>query len=280
MCDSDSFDSGSCSSSEPSYSASEPCREVHPLESTPYECTQLGDLDDDYNHITRMSRPTYSSTRSLQGKRKMAIDFNKLANAGGHASTLNFTKAQEVTAGERINFTKDNPGVNNLRIELYWESDQDGDVAAVLLGENKKAIPSGIVFYGQTSLPGVTHSGDCRGDVDGDPSTPEETMKIKLNELGADVDSVLIVAGTYPKEGSDTPVPFGRLRDCRVLIINDDNSEVLYAFELDEDFSTFTSVELASFYRKGGDWRYTNMGEGVGKGAKALEDFAAKYDIK
>lgn len=210
----------------------------------------------------------------------MAIDFNKLATAGSHATTLNFTKAVEVTAGERINFAKAHPGVTNLRVELYWESDQDGDVAAITLGADKKATPGGICFYNQLSLPGITHSGDCLGDTDGDPSTPEETMTIKLDQVDAAVDSVILVAGTHPKGGSTTPVPFGRLRDCRVLIINDDNSEVLFAFELDEDFSTATSVELASFYRKGGDWRYTNMAEAVGSGAVALEDFVAKYDLK
>ena len=212
----------------------------------------------------------------------MAINFDKLSTAGGHAATLNFTKAVEVSTGERINFTKEHPTVTAIRAELYWESDNDGDVSAVLLGANKKAIPMGIVFYDQKTLPGVTHSGDVKGDTDGDPSTPEETIVVKLNELGAEVDSVLFVASTYPSK--DDPeqkaVPFGRLRDCRVLIINDATGEVLYAYEVAEDYSTFTSVELCSFYKKDGEFRMVSMGEGVGKGAKALEDIAAKYDIK
>lgn len=212
----------------------------------------------------------------------MAIEFNKLAAAGGHASTLNFSKAVEVTAGERINFSKDNPGVNNLRVELYWESDHDGDVAAVLLNANKKALPSGIVFYNQTELPGVTHSGDVTGDTDGDPSTPEETMIVDFLKLDPSVDSVLFVASTYPSksDADKKPVPFGKLRDCRVLVINNETNDVLYGYELDEDFSTFTSVELCSFYKKDGEFRMTNMGEGVGKSAEALTDIAAKYDIK
>lgn len=269
--------------SSPSYSSPEPtcsAPEVHPLESAPYECHPLDILDDD-DFDSRISNTTRNSY-SIKGKRKMAIDFGKLQNAGGHASTLNFSKAQEVVAGERINFSKANPGVSKLRVEIYWESDSDGDIAAILLGEDKQAVPGGIVFYNQKELPGIAHSGDCRGGVDGDPSTPEETMTIDLDAVSADVSSVLFVAGTHPKDGEDMtkPIPFGRLRDCRVLIINDENSEVLYAFELDEDFSTFTSVELASFYRKNGDWRYTNMAEGVGTNVEALTDFAAKYNIK
>lgn len=210
------------------------------------------------------------------------MNFDKLANAGGHASTLNFTKAVEVTAGERIDFTKTNPSVKRVRAEIYWESDNDGDISAVLLNAQKTAIARGIVYYDQPELPGVTHSGDVTGDTDGDPSTPEETMVLTLDGLTSDVDSVLFVASTYPAKDDpeQKPVPFGRLRDCRVLIIDDETNEVLYGYEVDEDFSTFTSVELCSFYRKDGGFRMTNMGEGVGKSAIALNDIAAKYDIK
>lgn len=221
------------------------------------------------------------------------MDFTKLANAGGHASTLDFTKAQEVTAGERIDFTKANPDVKVIRAELYWESDNDGDVSAVVLDANKKALPGAICFYGNPAIPGLSHSGDVTGDTDGDPSTPEETIRLVLAELADGADSVLFIASTYPstnpyfdEDGNQiiddsplVPVPFGKLRDCRVLIINDETSEVLYGYELDEDFSTFTSVELCSFYKKDGGWRMTNMGEGVGKSAKALEDVAAKYGL-
>jgi len=206
----------------------------------------------------------------------MAIDFTKLENAGGHASTLDFSKAQAVETGERINFTKSNPGVNKLRLELYWESDHDGDAAAVLLGEDGNAIEGGIVFYNQLELPGVTHSGDVRGDVDGDASTPEETITVDLGALDSFVDSVLFIASTHSE---DKPVAFGKLRDCRVLVINDETNEVLYGYELDEDFSTFTSVELSKFYRKDGEWRMTNLAEGVGKSAVALTDIASKYKI-
>ena len=255
---------------EPSYSSAAAIAE--PVED-PYIGETIYDIMDDDIH---------STPKPLKGKRKMAIDFSKLSTAGAHATTLNFTKAIEVTAGERINFSKTNPGVTKLRVEIYWESDSDGDIAAVTLGADKNATPGGICFHQQLSIAGINHSGDCRGGVDGDASIPEETMTIDLDAVGDLVDSVLIVAGTHPKEGEDQnkAIPFGRLRDCRVLIINDANGYVLYAFELDEDFSTFTSVELASFYRKGGDWRYTNMAEGVGTSVNALVDFQAKYDIK
>lgn len=211
----------------------------------------------------------------------MAMNFEKMSTAGGHAATLDFTKAVEVASGERIDFTKANPGVTKIRAEIYWESDSDGDISAVLLNASKVATPRGIVYYDQPELPGVTHSGDCTGDTDGDPSTPEETMKVDLNALTAEVDSVLFIASTYPSKSDpdQKAVPFGLLRDCKVLIVNDETSEVLYGYELDEDYSTFTSVELCSFYRKDGGFRMTNMGTGVGNSAIALNDIAAKYGL-
>lgn len=209
----------------------------------------------------------------------MAINFTKMATAGAHASTLNFTKAVAVAPGERIELPAD---LTDVRVELYWESANDGDASVVLLNADKKAVPAGIVFYDQLSLHGVTHSGDVKSSGDGDSSKPEETIRIKFSAIPAEVDSLLTVASTYPSK-DDTEqkaVPFGKLRDCRALVINDVTNEVLYGCELDEDFSTFTSVELTSFYRKGTGWRMTNMNAGVGTSAKALEDIAAKYDIK
>lgn len=210
----------------------------------------------------------------------MAIQFDKLSTSGGHASTLDFTKAVEVTSGERVKLDEVHPGVSKLRVEMYWESDNDGDVSAVLLDSNKKAVAEGLVFYGNLSTTGVVHSGDVRGDTDGDPSTPEETITADLGALDASVDSIVMIASTYPAAGSDKPVPFGKLTDCRVLVINDENNEVLFGYEVDEDFSTYTSVELCSFYRKDGGFRMVNMGAGVGKSLKALEDIAAKYEVK
>lgn len=208
----------------------------------------------------------------------MAINFEKLATAGAHASTLNFDKAAEVQSGEKVNFEKANPGVKKIRMELYWESEHDGDAAAVLLDSSKSAVAGGLVFYNNLTAPGVTHSGDVRTSADGDPSTPEETIRIDLDTLASDVDSVLMVASTYAQ--GDKATPFGKLRECRVLVINDETNDVLYGYELDEDFSTHTSVELCSFYRRSGEWRMTNMGEGVGTQAQALRDIATKYNIK
>lgn len=232
----------------------------------------------------------------------MGIQFDRINTTGAHAASLNFSKAQEVTTGQRIDFSKENPNVTKVRIELYWTGNADGDASVLLLDSNKVALPGvtsaerqvptgpngqinpnktrGMVWYNNESVPGVVHSGDVT-EADDDPSSPEETIKVDLAGLEADANEVLVVASTFPDKDdpAQKPVPFGRLRNCRVMVVNDLTNEVLYVYELDEDFSQFTSVELASFYKRNGEWRYTSMGEGVGKSAQALSDIASKYKL-
>lgn len=222
----------------------------------------------------------------------MSVNFAALQNAGAHAQTLDFSKAQAVATGQRINFSKENPGVTAVRAELYWESDHDGDASVLILGANKLALPGvvagqtdpnktrGLVWYRNLSVPGITHTGDVR-TANNDSSVPEETVKINLAQLDRDADEVVIIASTFPDDdaGRGAPVPFGRLRNCKVMVINDVTQEVLYVYELDEDFHQFTSVELASFYQRNGDWNFKSMGCGVGKAAQALSDIAAKYKL-
>ena len=220
----------------------------------------------------------------------MSLDLSRLAAAGAHAQSLNFEKAQVVATGQRLNFSKENPTCTAVRIELYWTGENDGDASILLLDANRKALSGlidpakpnstrGMVWYNNLSVCGITHSGDARTS-DNDPSTPEETIKVDLNHVDAQAKHILVVASTFPTETApDVTVPFGKFRNCKVMVINDTTNEVIYVYELDEDFSTHSSVELASFYTRNGDWMYTSMAEGVGKSAHALSDIATKYGL-
>lgn len=218
------------------------------------------------------------------------VDFNRLSNAGAHAQSLDFSKAKAVQAGQRINFSKENPTCHAVRVELYWTGENDGDASVLLLDANRKALSGlidpantnstrGMVWYNNLSVTGIQHSGDARSS-DNDPSTPEETIKVTLNQVDSEAEHVLVVASTFPVESEPTKaVPFGKFRDCKVMVINDETNEVIYVYELDEDFSTHSSVELASFYKRNGDWNYVSMGEAVGTSAHALSDIASKYGL-
>ena len=174
-------------------------------------------------------------------------DFSRLATQGAHAQSLDFSKAQSVQTGQKINFSKDQANCSHVRIELYWMGDMDGDASVVLLDSQRKALSGitdptnpnstrGMVWYKNLSVNGINHSGDARTS-DNDPSTPEETIRVTLGAVDSQAEHILVVASTYPD--STTPnqaIPFGRFRDCKVMVINNSTNEVLYVYELDQDF--------------------------------------------
>lgn len=228
----------------------------------------------------------------------MGIGFDQLQQTGAHSQSLNFGKAVEVQTGQSLNFSKDNPGVTNLRVELYWESDHDGDAAVVIADSNGKALQGllpphlqdqaqrnankfyqptrGLLWYNNLAVPGITHSGDVLTS-NNDESLPEETVKINLAGLEAGAEEVVIVASTHSK--TSQPIPFAELKNCKVLVINDNTNEVIYVYHMSRQFREFSSVELANFFRVNGEWQFTSMGAGVGNSPEALGDIARKYGL-
>lgn len=238
----------------------------------------------------------------------MSLNFDRqqaiiAANPTGAMSQLNFSKCQDVAAGGRLNFSKEfGAGIINANLEaqLYWESAHDGDLTALVLGQNKKALPGllaqadqkgrfnpkaeyqptrGMVWFANYDVPGISHSGDVQTSDDGDNSKPEETMKIKLAELDGEAAEAVIVGSTHVEPASSTPIPFGRLRDAFLLVVNMDTNEVLCKVDLSEDFYDFTSVEIGSFYKKAEDFMFKSIQEGVSKATIGLQDIAVKYGL-
>jgi len=88
--------------------------------------------------------------------------------------------------GEKISLTKQNPGLQKLKIGLSWDmkpgltADLDASIF-ILGGDGKMMREDSIVFYNQTtSFDGaIVHSGDNRsGDGDGD----DEVISVDLQK--------------------------------------------------------------------------------------------------
>lgn len=228
----------------------------------------------------------------------MSLAFQDLQNAGAHTQSLDFSKAIEVQTGQSLNFSKDNPGVNRLRVELYWDSEHDGDAAVVIADANGKALQGllnpaqhdqaqksanknyqptrGLIWYNNLSVPGISHSGDALTS-NGDESLPEETINIDISRLEQDAEEIVIVASTFSK--TSQVIPFAELKKCRVLVINADTDEVIYVYHMSRQFRDFSSVELANFFSVDGEIQFTSMGAGVGNSPQALSDIARKYGL-
>jgi hypothetical protein len=198
------------------------------------------------------------------------MDFTKIP-AGVHTAKLNFSKATLATSVEL--------SAKNLRVEMFWENEGDGELIAVLT-EAGKMIPgadasdsyklNGALYYHNKSLPGLKHLGDCREGGDGDPSTPEETISINLSEVM--VNEISLIVGT---SSESEPLPLGKLGGCRMLLVDDDTNDVLLGTEIVD--ADNTSNEICTLKRDNGRWFYEKTGRSIGKSAMAMADVYASY---
>lgn len=187
---------------------------------------------------------------------------------------------QLVKAGDRINLSKEQAGLKKLKIGLSWDVKEgvtaDLDASVLILDQNEKMLTEdSIVFYNKLEAYGgaIKHSGDERsGAAEGD----DETIAIDLSLLPDEVQIISAVITIYGT-GENSLVTFGRVKNASVRLYNADTNQALYQFDLSEDASRGTAVEMARIYRKDGEWRFTTTGDIVGTSPNGLEDIISKY---
>lgn len=187
---------------------------------------------------------------------------------GKKVNTINLSK---IVRGERINLSKEQPSLKNIIMKLEWKGDVDLDATVVLLNDNEKAISNdwdAMIGYKNLRGKGITHSGDLQ-------SGGTEEVSIELDAVDPKVDILMFAATTH--ENNPPATPFGLARNAKVYLINKDTNEALYVFDLEEDHSTFTAVEMARLYKKNGEWRFTSLEEDLGKHHQGLQGIVDKY---
>ncbi len=186
--------------------------------------------------------------------------------------------AINLVKGEKINLSKQNPGLQKLKIGLSWDIKAgltaDLDASVLLLNEDGKMLKAdSIVFYNQTTSfdNAVTHSGDSRsGDSDGD----DEVISVDL--VKSQANQILAVITSYADANQDAVI-FGRIKNATVRLYNGETNEVLYTFDLSEDMSNATSMEMVKLYKHNNEWKFNAIGERVGTAKNGLEDVLTKY---
>lgn len=208
---------------------------------------------------------------------------------------LNLKKMER---GSRLNLSKEQPGLKRVRLGLSWDvkdgvtADLDASVLC-LTGEEgsekltgtvdpNSGVKTGCVWYGSSEKingkpsfanGAIIHNGDNRtGEGEGD----DETVVIDLTAIPEDITQILSVITIYNEEGAEK-VNFGRVKNASVRVYNDETDEALYEFDLTEDASNGTAVEMTRLYRKGGEWRLATLGEVVGDTINGLEAIINKY---
>jgi tellurium resistance protein TerD len=183
--------------------------------------------------------------------------------------------------GQRINLQKDRPQLKRIRVETSWtpnrfntggKFDVDGSVFMCKKGptpdQNVLIDNDYFIFYGKMTSPcgSITHSGDEK--VGG-----KEILTINLTTLPVACVELSLVSTLH--EAEERGQNFGQINQAAVLIIDDETNEQIAEYDLDENFSLETAVQLGSFYKNDqGQWGFKTVGAGYNLG---LADFVKQY---
>jgi tellurium resistance protein TerD len=67
---------------------------------------------------------------------------------------------------------------------------------------------------------------------------------------------------------------FGQIRNAFIRIYDEVTQNEVTRYDLDEDFSRETALEMGRLYRKDGEWRFQAVGQGYNSG---LDSFLEQY---
>jgi tellurium resistance protein TerD len=183
--------------------------------------------------------------------------------------------------GGRISLSKESPGLSKIYIGLGWDckttdgSAFDLDSSVFLLNASGKVRnDTDFVFYGNLkAIDGaVEHLGDnLTGAGEGD----DEVIKVNIAQLDAnasDVEKLALVVTIH--EAEQRKQNFGQVNNAFIRILNDENQTEIVRYDLSEDFSMETALVFGEVYKKGGEWRFTAVGQGYAGGlAAACKDY-------
>ncbi|WLR52721.1 TerD family protein [Bacillus tianshenii] len=182
--------------------------------------------------------------------------------------------AIQLTKGQRIDLTKDNPGLTKAVIGLGWDVnnyhgvDFDLDASAFLTNENNNCVnDQDFVFYNNLEHPsgGVVHTGDNRtGEGDGD----DEQLVVDFSKLPSHVKRIGIAVTIHDADARKQN--FGQVSNSFVRVVDESTGQELLRYDLGEDFSIETAVVVCELYRHGDDWKFNAIGSGFSGGLASL----------
>jgi tellurium resistance protein TerD len=180
-----------------------------------------------------------------------------------------------LTKGQKVSLTKDNPGLKNVVVGLGWDvnafdtgGDFDLDAAAFLLNDSGRVSDSlDFVFYGNLKHKSgsVEHLGDNRtGAGEGD----DEQIKVNLSLVPANVTKITFTATIYDAETRRQN--FGQVANAFIRIYDEVTGKEIVRYDLAEDFSIETAVVFGELYKNGSEWKFNAIGSGYQGGLAAL----------
>lgn len=189
--------------------------------------------------------------------------------------------AVSLSKGGRVSLSKEAPGLSKIQVGLGWDqrvtdgSDFDLDASVFLLEETGKVrSDSDFVYYNNLKAVNgaVEHMGDnLTGEGEGD----DEVVKINLKQLETEEPGLVKISFVVTIHEAETRKQnFGQVNNAFIRIVNQDDNQEIARFDLTEDYSMETAMIFGEVYFKGGEWRFTAVGQGYEGGlASACRQF-------
>lgn len=176
--------------------------------------------------------------------------------------------------GEKLNLDKVAPSLRKALIGLGWDArttdgaDFDLDVSAFLLTKNFKVRKDNdFIFYGnmQSDNGAVQHTGDNKtGSGDGD----DEAILVELDKVPDDIERIIFTVTIY--KANERKQSFGQVRNAYARLLNEEDGVEIARFDLTEEYSRETAMQMVELYRRDGTWRFGAIGQGYSGGLAAM----------
>ena len=183
--------------------------------------------------------------------------------------------AINLSKGQKISLSKENPGLAKIMVGLGWDvnnfdsgADFDLDASAFLLDASGKCRgPEDFVYFGNLkhSSGAVKHMGDnLTGEGEGD----DEQIEVDLSQLPAHIEKIAFTVTIY--EAESRKQNFGQVSNAFCRIVDESTGSEIVRYDLGEDFSIETAVVVGELYRHNGEWKFNAIGSGFQGGLAAL----------
>jgi stress response protein SCP2 len=195
--------------------------------------------------------------------------------------------------GQKVDLTKGNAGLKKVMLGLGWDEAApeaqskgflgglvggnkrkhiDCDASALMLSGEKLAGTDDIVYFGNLnhSSGAVRHQGDnLTGEGEGD----DEQIIVDLKDIPAKYDKIVFVVNIY--KAAERGQHFGMIRNAFIRVVNADNGQELYKYNLSESCDGMTAMIFGEVYRHNGEWKFSAIGQGTQD--KGISELAQRY---
>ena len=184
--------------------------------------------------------------------------------------------------GEKIILVKPGSGLKRVRVGLGWDEaprkrglfapkpeDIDCDASVILCGEDGRVVSPEVneccVYFGNLrhASGAIVHAGDnLTGGGEGD----DEQITVDLALIPPGIARLVFVVNIY--DAGVRRQHFGMIQNAFIRLVDLSNDAEICRFNLTEDYTGMTGLVVGEIYRRGGEWKFNAIGQGVAEASR------------